>query len=357
MRIFCNLRCILPTFEGDLSLWTYPPYSATEVDGKIFGRGVIDDKGPTALVLYALKELKDNGFTPSRKIKVIVGCDEESGSACMKHYKKVAKMPKQGFSPDGEFPVIYAEKGMYRLIIKQKKDKRLLKIQGGEKINIVCDKAFCQIENLTEKEKQIAKKYDLKIEGDKVYSFGKSAHASTPELGLNAIDKLVEFVCEIGLTDIKIHDGLFKDVYNIKKLQDHSGFLTMSPDIINNDDDYVYVHVDVRYPVTYSATEIASAFAKVGEIASYRQTNPLCVDKNGQFVQTLLNSYRKVTGDYSPPIAIGGGTYAKELAEGVAFGPLRSQGSAPHEVNEFMLIKDLETNYKIYLETIKELCK
>ena len=134
LAILCHLD-VVP--EGDLSLWTYPPYSATEVDGKIFGRGVIDDKGPTALVLYALKELKDNGFTPSRKIKVIVGCDEESGSACMKHYKKVAKMPKQGFSPDGEFPVIYAEKGMYRLIIKQKKDKRLLKIQGGEKINIV----------------------------------------------------------------------------------------------------------------------------------------------------------------------------------------------------------------------------
>ena len=354
LAILCHLD-VVP--EGDLSLWTYAPYSATEVDGKIFGRGVIDDKGPTALILYALKELKDSGFIPSRKIKLIVGCDEESGSACMEHYKKVAKMPKQGFSPDGEFPVIYAEKGMYRVAFKQKKSSRLLKVQGGERINIVCDKAFCQIENLTKNEKQIAENFGLKVYEDKVYSFGKSAHASTPELGVNAIDKLLEFVCEIGLTDTKIHDGLFKDVYKIKELKDHSGNLTMSPNVIKSDDENIYISVDVRYPVTYSLEEISSVFEKVGEIVNFKQTKPLCVDKNGKFVQTLLNSYRKITNDYSQPIAIGGGTYAKELVEGVAFGPLRSQGSAPHEVDEFMEIKDLKTNYEIYLDVINELCK
>ncbi len=354
LAVLCHLD-VVP--EGDTSLWTYPPYSATEMDGKIFGRGVIDDKGPTALILYILKQLKDEGFVPSRKIKLIVGCDEESGSSCMEYYKKVAKMPRQGFSPDGEFPVIYAEKGIYRLVFKQKKKGRLLKIQGGEKVNMVCDKAYCEIKDLTDDEKQIAQKYNLKIDGNKVFSFGKNAHASTPELGINAIDKLLEFLCEIDLIDKKIHDGLFKDKYKIKELKDHSGNLTMSPDIVENDDENVYISVDVRYPVTYSFEEVSSMFAKIGEITSYENTNPLCVDKNGQFVQSLLNCYRKVTGDYSQPIAIGGGTYAKELTEGVAFGPLRTEGSGPHEINEHIKIQDLKTNYEIYLNAIKELCK
>ncbi len=354
LAVLCHLD-VVP--EGDASLWTYPPYSATLANDKIYGRGVMDDKGAVALILYILKELKDQGFTPSRKIKLIVGCDEESGSSCMHYYKKVAVMPKQGFSPDGEFPVIYAEKGIYRLVIKQKRHKRIKQIQGGEKINVVCDKAFVEIENLTQKEIDIAKKYNLKIQDGKVYSFGKNAHASTPELGINAIDKLVEFLSEIGLVDKNIHDGLFKDVYEIKKLQDHSGSLTMSPDIINCDNEFIYIHIDVRYPVTKKVEEVENLFKKVGEISQSQNTNPLCVDKDGKFVQTLLSCYRKITGDYSEPIAIGGGTYAKELDEGVAFGPLYSKGSGPHVINEFAKISDLEINYAIYLETIKTLCK
>ncbi|MBQ9782183.1 MAG: Sapep family Mn(2+)-dependent dipeptidase [Clostridia bacterium] len=354
LAILCHLD-VVP--EGNASLWTYPPYSATTVGERIYGRGVLDNKGSTALCLYALKELKENGFTPSRKIKLIVGLDEESGSACMAYYKKVAVMPKEGFSPDGEFPVIYAEKGIYRLTFKVKKHSRILQIQGGEKINVVCDKAFCQVENLTEKEKQIAKNLGLKTDGDKVYSYGKNAHASTPDLGENAIDKLVEFLCAIGLQDKKIHDGLFKDEYKIKELQDHSGKLTMSPDIISCDDEFIYISVDVRYPVTFTFEEISNKFSKIGEICSYEHTNPLCVDKNGKFVQTLLSCYREVTGDYSEPIAIGGGTYAKELALGVAFGPLCSKGSGPHTIDEFMDVKDLKTNYDIYLKAIKRLCE
>ncbi len=354
LAVLCHLD-VVP--EGDETLWTYPPYSATEVDGKIYGRGVIDDKGTVALILYILKELKDNGFVPSRKIKLIVGCDEESGSSCMAHYKTVTTMPRQGFSPDGQFPVIFAEKGIYRLTIKQKKHKRLLKVKGGEKINIVCDKAFCEIENLTESEKQVAEKFKLKVDGNTVYSYGKNAHASTPELGINAIDKLVEFLCEIKLIDKKIHDGLFKDEYKIKELKDYSGNLTMSPDIIRFDDDYVYIDVDVRYPVTYSLDQITSLFNKIDKVENEEHTAPLSVDKNGKFIKTLLDCYRKVTGDNSEPIAIGGGTYAKQLVEGVAYGPLHSKDTGPHEINEYSTIEELKTNYKIYYEAIKTLCQ
>ena len=98
--------------EGDLSAWSYPPYDLS-FDGKyLYGRGVIDDKGPAVICLYALNALKNEGFKPNRKIKLIVGTNEESGWGCIEHYKKVAKFSCEGFTPDGEFPVIYAEKGI-----------------------------------------------------------------------------------------------------------------------------------------------------------------------------------------------------------------------------------------------------
>jgi succinyl-diaminopimelate desuccinylase len=112
LAVLCHLD-VVP--EGDLSLWSVSPYSAVEKDGYLYGRGVVDDKGAAALCLFALKELKDEGFVPSRKIKLILGCDEESGWGCIDHYNEVAVMPKIGFSPDGEFPVTYAEKGIYHI--------------------------------------------------------------------------------------------------------------------------------------------------------------------------------------------------------------------------------------------------
>ena len=261
LAILCHLD-VVP--EGDESLWTYPPYSGTEVDGKIYSRGVIDNKGPTAICLYALKQLKDEGFIPNRKIKLILGCNEESGFLCMKHYNKVAKAPIEGFVPDGHFPVIYAEKGILNYTLKAKKDKRLLKVSGGSAINIVCDFVECEIDNLTDFEIETAKKYNLKVEGNKVYSYGKNAHASTPDEGENALDKMTKFLGEVNLISTDVHNGLFKDCYKLKQLNDHSGYLTMSPDIVKNDDDYIYIEVDVRYPVSVDAKYLINTINKLG---------------------------------------------------------------------------------------------
>ena len=104
---------VVPAGSG----WTHEPFGG-EVDrenGKIWGRGAMDDKGPALITLYAMKALKDAGFKPKKNIKLIVGCNEESGWACIEHYNKVAKMPETGISPDADFPVIYAEKGIVHL--------------------------------------------------------------------------------------------------------------------------------------------------------------------------------------------------------------------------------------------------
>ena len=353
LAILCHLD-VVP--EGDESLWTYPPYSGTEVDGKIYSRGVIDNKGPTAICLYALKQLKDEGFIPNRKIKLILGCNEESGFLCMKHYNKVAKAPIEGFVPDGHFPVIYAEKGILNYTLKAKKDKRLLKVSGGSAINIVCDFVECEIDNLTDFEIETAKKYNLKVEGNKVYSYGKNAHASTPDEGENALDKMTKFLGEVNLISTDVHNGLFKDCYKLKQLNDHSGYLTMSPDIVKSDDDYIYIEVDVRYPVSVDAKYLINTINKLGIVEINVNKAPHYVDKDSDIIKKLLKCYREVTGDYSEPIAMGGGTYAKTLKQGVAYGPIYSQGTGAHIVNEFEEIKDFKTTYEIYYKAIKKLC-
>lgn len=354
LAILCHLD-VVP--EGDESKWTYPPYSATEVDGKIYGRGVIDDKGASALCLYALKELKDSGFIPNRKIKLIFGCDEESGSLCMAHYKKVATLPKQGFSPDGEFPVIYAEKGILRFRITCKKNSRIKSIMGGEKINMVMEKAVCELDGLTSEEIILAKKYNLIIENDKVISIGKNAHASTPEKGVNALDNLLAFLTKINCFSCSDYENIILDKQGLRSKNDHSGYLTFSPDIISHSSENIYIEVDMRYPVTLDYDSLILDIKKMGKVSNFEHTKPLCVDKESNFIKTLISCYSSVTGDFSKPIAIGGGTYAKELIEGVAFGPLYSIGTGPHIINEFESIVDLKTNYDIYLKTIKTLCE
>ena len=138
--ILCHLD-VVPAGSG----WTKDPFGG-EVDydnNRIWGRGAMDDKGPAIIALYAMKALKDKGFKPKKKIKLILGCNEESGWGCIEHYNKVAKMPKTGFSPDADFPVIYAEKGILHLKFAFKTQGGFT-VNGGGAANMVCD--YCEVE-------------------------------------------------------------------------------------------------------------------------------------------------------------------------------------------------------------------
>ena len=132
--------------EGDN--WTYPPYSGTIADGKIFGRGTLDDKGPAIISLFAMKAIADAGIKLNRKVRMILGADEESGSACLKYYFGELKMPQPtiGFTPDSSFPVTYAEKGSVRVKIKKKFNTlQDVVIKGGNAFNSVPNKANGEI--------------------------------------------------------------------------------------------------------------------------------------------------------------------------------------------------------------------
>ena len=137
--------------EGDH--WTFPPFNATVHENRIYGRGVLDDKGPILSALYSLKAIRDSGVPLSRRIRVIFGTDEETGDLDITHYLSREKPPVCGFTPDSDFPVVFAEKGILQVNLTRKisfncKNSRndiLVSFNGGEAVNMVPDKAVAEI--------------------------------------------------------------------------------------------------------------------------------------------------------------------------------------------------------------------
>ena len=354
LAILCHLD-VVP--EGEISFWNYPPYEGVIDGGAIYGRGVIDDKGPAVLCLYALKELKDNGFKPSKKIKLILGCDEESGWDCMEHYNKVAVMPEIGFTPDGDFPVIYGEKGLIPYKYYYDLSDNISEIKGGDRINVVCDKASVTLKDYSEKTIELAESFGGKMIDNSFVFEGRTAHGSTPENGDNAIKKMLAFLCEIDCFDKTAYANLFENPFGFDKVKDDTGILTFSPNVIKIENGKIVVLVDSRHPCTFSREEIEPLLQKVGEGEALKYTKPLIVDKNSNLVKTLVDIYNKHNGSDKKPVAIGGGTYAKVMKCGVAFGPCEMDMNIAHMQNEGISLEYLKKCYEMYKQAIYELAK
>ena len=340
---------VVPAGSG----WTHEPFGG-EIDkenARIWGRGTMDDKGPAIIMLYCLKALKDEGFKPNRKIKLILGCNEETGWACMDHYKKVAHMPEEGISPDADFPVIYAEKGILHIKLKfTVKGAKFAELTGGERANMVCDLCTASADaSFGDPEK-----FGLKLEGGKVVSRGKSAHGSTPDEGVNAIEPMLRYLKLDGIADL-----LFKDKLSLAELEDETGKLTLSPDVIKSAGDEIYITCDIRYPATYDEKFILSKISGYGIPYEVMHSQaPLYGEKDGFLVKTLCEVYNEVCGTDVQPIAIGGGTYARALKRGAAFGPEEAgEESTIHQANEYITFEKIEKCFKIYKLALERLTK
>lgn len=332
--------------------WNHDPFGGEidRVNNKIWGRGAMDDKGPAVIALYALKALKDEGFKPSKTIKLILGCNEETGWACIDHYNKVAKMPETGISPDADFPVIYAEKGILHAVLQFPALYAPFNgLKGGDRANMVCD--YC--EAYAPFKEELIERLGLEYTQGKVVSRGKSAHGSTPEKGVNAIANMLEY---LGLGEMK--RLLFADGFGLCKLQDETGRLTFSPNLIEQRDGKIFVTCDIRYPATYSQDDVLSAIEKYGiEYTVGHAQAPLYNDINSPMIQTLCGVYNEVTGKNVRPVAIGGGTYARALKFGAAFGPEEEgEESTIHQANEYITFEKIEKCFKIYKLALQRLC-
>ncbi len=358
---------VVPAGSG----WKYPPFGGVINDDisdggvtgtKIWGRGAMDDKTPAIVCLYALKALKDEGIIPKRKFKLIVGCNEEAGWKCIKHYNKVAVMPEEGFTPDADFPVIYAEKGILHFTASFAiNEAPMSALNAGERVNMVCDGATAI---LTRKAAENLVYYENPIAGTRLsydnttnvlHVSGKSAHGSTPEKGANALQALLYFLASFHPDCKKAYELLFDDITGLKSLEDETGVLTMSPDVATFKNGVLKITTDIRFPATLPLDRVTAKLNEFGvEYTIDNYQAPLYNNPKGKLISTLMNVYNKVTGSNEKPIAIGGGTYARALKCGCAFGPeMKDEETTIHQANEYVTFDRIRLMSNIYYEAIK----
>lgn len=375
--------------EGDTRNWSVPPYSATIQDGLLISRGALDNKGPIISALYAIKALTETNPNFKKRVRIIFGTNEESGDEDIKHYLKYEKPPKYAFTPDGRFPVIFSEKGIYTfsyLFDFDPNKTKIVELNSGTKSNIIPERAEIVLRDVEEQKikedvsnienKSKCKFNIVKLENGniKVEIKGKSGHASHPEKGINSIlgmyvlldniltteDDLKEFVSFINLNVGETTDGRF---LGIECKNEEMGDLTISAGISKIIDNQIYIKFNIRYPATTSKEELdKKLFAKrVGSKIIFRSennNNPLYFPKNSILVETLQRVYKNITGRDEEPAALGGGTYAKLMPNTVAFGPnYKEFNGNPHGFDECIEIKMLKEGMEIYARAVLELSR
>ena len=355
--------------------WTYPPFAAVVNDTlsaggvtgkKIWGRGTMDDKGPAVAVLYALKALKDEGFCPKRKIKFILGCNEESGWQCMRYYNAHAVMPKEGFTPDADFPAIYAEKGILHLLLSfPLLGNDCLYLEGGTAANMVCDEVNARISKQAGNALAL---FQNPVAGTTLsydnttgllHAKGKSAHGSTPDKGANALYAVLAFLGNFDEGAKRAYEVLAQDCFGLQNLQDETGVCTLSAGRACLKNNCLQVTLDVRFPATMAKDVVLDKFMQGGVPATIlHEQPPLYNSPNDTLISTLMGVYNQITGKTQAPIAIGGGTYARALKKGCAFGPeMEGDEATIHQPNEYITFDRLKLLLKIYYEAIKRICQ
>ncbi|MCH5156564.1 MAG: Sapep family Mn(2+)-dependent dipeptidase [Clostridiales bacterium] len=347
--------------------WLYPPYAAEIHDGKLYGRGTMDDKGPMIACLYAVKALKEAGFKPSKTVRLIFGCDEESGMQCVEHYFSKMPYPTVSFSPDGDFPVINREKGIYQFDVICGKLPKGVQICAGERANVV--PSLCTATAVE------ALKFGEPITCEKTatgYTYtatGKSAHGSTPDEGINATHALLKMLAQnypdnatLRFLADKVIDttGL---AWGVNLCDKESGKLTCNLGVLRTaQDGTVTATVDIRFPVTYTCDQMYQILREHTpaqfEIVPEHISEPLFVPSDSKLVTTLMQVYNGEMKVNLEPLAIGGGTYSRCLPNCVAFGPLfPDEEQTIHMPNECVDLVNLRKMAELYLEAIYQLAK
>lgn len=377
--ILCHVD-VVPAGEG----WSSDPFAPYEKEGLLYGRGTADDKGPLVCALYAMKILKDMGITPQKRVRLIVGANEESGSRCMEHYKKVEEAPTMGFSPDASFPLIFGEKSILNLTYTFKNENasavKLLRIDGGAAANVVCPKASAVLGSTQKEAAEIEQSFNSYLaskglggearpceEGIKLTLLGVNAHASTPEEGINAIAYLCEYlagVCENNVVAyINKYFGLSWGLENHGlNCHDSYGSATCNLGVIETAENKITLTIDIRYPITLSFEETIKAMQKTAEEAGAQlkvnaASPALFVDPESPLVKALYKAYVSVTGDkVNKPITIGGGTYCRAFKNTVAFGCEMPGGVyRAHMSDEYISVADMVISTEIFIKAIEAL--
>lgn len=359
---------------GDLDKWHTDPFDAVVKDGNLYGRGTQDDKGPTLAALYALKSVMDTGLTLNKKIRFIFGTDEELLWRGIAKYAEKEVMPDYGFTPDANFPLIYAEKGLLQVdLIAEGTDQ--VTIIGGDAYNAVPSTISYKCADKDVAGKLVtymeANQYDYTVEGSELTVIGKSVHAKDADKGINAIARLCLGLKEQGLSSKAIdfitsevaEDALATKIFG-DCADEASGALKFNIGKINVSNEQEIINIDIRIPVETRKDYVWSKLSEVSkaygfELKENDYLKSIYTPLDAPLVKTLLEAYREVSGDMdSEPVSSGGATYARAMDNCVAYGAaFPTSKETEHQPNEFINLDELKMAMDVYATAFAKLLK
>lgn len=387
LGIFAHLD-VVPAGSG----WHTDPYKPEIIDGKLYARGSSDDKGPTVACYYGLKIIKDLGLPVSKRVRFVVGTDEESGWADMDYYFAHVGLPKPdfGFSPDAEFPIINGEKGNITEYLHfegaNDGDFTLHNLSGGLRENMVPESGTAvfssglSLVDLQEKLLSFTAENPVTAsltEADGLFYLqviGKSAHGASPASGINGVTYLAYFLSQfdfagsakdyLNIAGNILHKDHFGEVTGVAYEDEKMGKLTMNAGVFKFDRESSdnTIALNFRFPQGTDEHQIQSILQDlegVGAVTlSQHMHTPHYTPMEDELVSTLLAVYEKQTGLKGYEQIIGGGTFGRLLKRGVAFGAMfPGYTDTMHQANEFADVEDLFRAAAIYAESIYELIK
>lgn len=366
------------------------PFEPLVKDGRLYGRGSADDKGPAVAALYAMRAVHDLKIPLRKNARLVLGTDEECGSADMAHYYEQEKEAPMTFSPDSAFPVVNIEKGRYSKWVKANWAEegslpRILSIHGGTKSNVVPDTAEAVVEGFPIPElspyaeaatKRTGVQFNFRKSGGKVTieAHGLCAHASTPGGGNNAITGLIDLLVTLpfakseGFRKLCAFGQLFPhkdwkgEAAGVKMEDKISGMLTMSLDLFEYGPDGLKGYFDGRIPICATDRNLTEKFCAKAkllglEVESGGISPAHYVPEDTPFIQTLLQCYEQYSGRKGKCLAVGGGTYVHHLKNGVAFGcSMPETDNHMHGADEYAVIEELLLGAEIFTQVIVDLC-
>ncbi|MGI4787462.1 MAG: dipeptidase PepV [Janthinobacterium lividum] len=370
--------------------WSHPPFGAEIANGKIYARGASDDKGPGMAGLWAILALKECGAPLSHRIRLILGANEESGFGCVKYYFAHEEMPVTGFTPDAMFPLVYAEKGIANIVLTRPAPPEgehihLESLIGGERPNMVPDTAIAILSDGPKPWPAIVARLNAvvgvtteEIDSGKrlrVTAKGVSAHGSTPDNGVNAVRVLCDALLLLDhqedqvavIQQIQKWAGDTKgETLGIDGQDEIAGALTCNLGMAEIANGRAVLTFNVRYPVTWNSNDLKERLDKgiAGSgwsLESLTDQAALYVPQDDPLVATLLEVYRAEMGDLTAPMTMGGGTYARAMKKGVAFGASfpdqdPTDGGA-HEKDECWPVEHLIRATKIFAKALARLAE
>lgn len=351
----------------DEESWSFPPFTATEHDGRLYGRGTLDDKGPALAVLYALAALKQKQYQPKRRIRIVIGCDEESGMDCMATYKAKEAPPTIGFTPDGCFPVTYSEKGILvkEVAIALPMDSGLVNIYAGEAANVEPRQASATV--FTKEEPQHKHGVEQLVNGEWSHTILVKKQCDSDRVIFQLFKKLAADLMDTETSKKLLHAcTLLADesgsTLGIDTSDEHSGALTMQATKFRFQEGTLTVTLNIRYPSSKEATTMEKHVTDTIQTQGFTTKTidhkpPIHFEPDHPLIQALTKVYREATHREDKPMAISGGTYARAYPDRVvAFGALfPGEPLNAHLVDEHVKLSVMKEWLHVYEKAIESL--